>query len=244
MLLLTSVLTAFLQASGRIQAPAHFPNPQQDALDALDRIKPPIQFDVYAARSGDDLQVAIEVPADAVAAGRWKDGADLMALAEDADGQGVGSAEGKLSPSGHALLRIPLEPGSRVRRVAVRLHAADEVLVEGAPVPERTTLVGDPLVYVRGRKATADPIAILSFSRRHTIRMEWPVLAPLSACAVRLLDRDGRAVKSLQSIDRTDPRRVSLVWKIPRLKAGDYLIELIAGGSGANERKLLAVRVR
>lgn len=244
-LLGAATITAWLHAAAvSVQAPARPASPEQQALTALDRVKPPIQFAVYAARAGDDLQVAIEEPADAVAAGRWKNGADLTALAEGADGQGVGFAEGTLSPSGHALLRLPIEPGASVRRVAVRLHALDEVLIEAAPVAERTTLVGDPLVYRAGRHATADPIAILWFSRHDAIRVEWPILAPLSGGGVRLLDATGRPTPKRLTLDRTDPRVLRLRWKVPRLEPGDYLVEMTATGGAVHERTLLAIRVR
>jgi hypothetical protein len=45
-------------------------------------------------------------------------------------------------------------------------------------------------------------------------------------------------------LDRTDARVVRLDWKIPRLHAGDYLIELTVSGSTGGERKLLAIRIR
>jgi hypothetical protein len=149
-----------------------------------------------------------------------------------------------LPPSGHVVLRMPLVPGNSARSVAVRLHTPDEVLVENASVPAPTTLVGDPLVYRRGKSASDDPIAILWFSRRDRIRLTWPVLTPLSSCASRLLHAHGRPVKKRLTLDRSDPHEVRLDWEVPRLQPGDYLIELTATGSTGSERKLLATRVR
>lgn len=241
--LLVAVAVVLHPGSVVAQRPTCFQNAESRALEALDRFRPPIQFAVYGARSGDDLLVVVEVPSDAVAAGRWRDGADLTALAEDAYGQGAGSVEGRLPPSGRTLLRIAVVPRDPIRSVSVRLHAEDEVLVEEAILPAPKSLVGDPLVYRGAGRTPSEPIAILTFSRRETIRLQWPVLAPLLESTAALLDAGGRPVNKRLNLDRADPSLLTLDWRIPRVRPGDYLIELTATGGTTAERRYLAIRI-
>lgn len=226
-----------------VQRPTSVQSAESRALEALDRFRRPIQFAVYAARSGNDLLVVVEVPSDAVAAGRWKNGADLTALAEDAYGQGAGSVEGRLPPSGRTVLRIAIVPRDPIRSVSVRLHAEDDVLVEDAMLAAPTNLVGDPLVYRDGKRAPDEPIAIFSFSRRERIRLQWPVLAPLVGSTARLLDAGGSPVKTRLNVDHTTPDLLTLDWHIPHVKPGVYLIELTAANAVTAEPRYLAIRI-
>lgn len=225
------------------QRSASLASSEARALEALDRFRPPVQFGVYAARAGSDLLVVVEVPAEAVAAGRWRTGADLTALAEDAAGQGAGSAEARLPPSGRAVLRVTPVPRDPIRSVSVRLHTPDDLLVEDAILAAPATLVGDPLIYREGKREQGEPIAILSFSRGAMIRVQWPVLAPLSGSAATLLDATGQPVHKRLTLDRSNPGVLTLGWRVARLPPTDYLIELTTTAGTVSERRYLALRI-
>ena len=225
-------------------APTRLLTAEEAALAQLDRRRGPLQFASYAARDRDAVRVAVQVPEDAIAAGRWREGADLMAIAEDRDGQGVQSAEGKLI-AGHALLTIPVPSDVRLRAVAVRLHADGESLIDTASLESSAFLVGDPLAYRGGNRPLLYPLAILTFAHGDTARLEWPALKRLSSKSARLLDRTGKPLKTRLAVtESASPHTLSAELPIAPLGHGDYLVELTVSSEGATDRRLLALRVR
>ena len=73
------------------------------ALEPFAQVRASTQFFVYGALAGPTLTVTVEVPALAVEAGRWSDGAALDLIAEAADGRTVGITRGRLGANGRAL---------------------------------------------------------------------------------------------------------------------------------------------
>jgi hypothetical protein len=87
----------------------------------------------------------------------------------------------------------------------------------------------------------------LSCDRSDRLRVEWPVLAPLDRRAARLLDRKGQPLSIALPVSENDlgSRRVLVTeLALAPLTRGEYLVELVASGAAATERKLLALRVR
>jgi hypothetical protein len=68
--------------------------PREAALAVLERASRP--FAVYCIRSGNDFTVVAELSQSSIQAGRWKEGADVEAVASDADGRLLGRGQGAL----------------------------------------------------------------------------------------------------------------------------------------------------
>jgi hypothetical protein len=90
------------------------------------------------------------------------------------------------------------------------------------------------------------PAALRSFSRSDVIRVEWAILRPLDASAVRLLDRRGDPLPIALEVHgdaRADRDAVVAELALAPLARGEYIVEIIASASAVSERKLVAFRV-
>ena len=213
----------------------------KSALAVLDR---PGLFAVYAARAGGSLTVVTELTPQTVQRGRWKDGADLeVAIAND-DGDILANAHARIGGGADAtLLTLPVT-GTPVR-ASVRVRDARGTAADAVPLEASGVLVGDPLVYRSAARIDSRPVADFEFGRNERVRIEWPVLSPLDNHDVRLLDRNGRAIPvELPLTDDPAHKTLAIAMGLSGFGAGDYLIELNAGGQGIRERKLLAIRVK
>jgi len=85
---------------------------------------------------------------------------------------------------------------------------------------------------------------VFEFARNERIRVEWPVLAALDRREVRLLDRTGKPLPVELPLSEDQAHGVVVDMSLSGLPRGDYLIELTAGGGGATEKSLLAVRIK
>lgn len=216
---------------------------RESALSVLDRASG--LFAIYAARTGGTLTVVTELTPQAIQSGRWKDGADLDLTLSGDDGDVIGSAHGRIGGESNAAA-LTLRVSGTAARAMVRVRdehgtAADGVKLDAASA----TLVGDPLVYRSTNRIAEHPAAAFEFARNERIRIEWPVLAPIEMQAVRLLDRNGRAIPvELPLAPSADQKTLGMQMGLSGFGAGDYLIELTATAHGASERKLLAIRIR
>ena len=219
------------------------PSPRESALIVLDRASRP--FAGYVAAAGKKLTVVAELSAASIQAGRWKEGADVEVASVNAAGDIVGSARGRLEPGAFSVA-IPLAvQGEWPARVTIRLRGTADAVDDWVKLtPPSAKLLGEPLAYRSGSRIAVRPVAGFEFARNERIRVEWPVLAALDRREVRLLDRTGKPLPVELPLSEDQAHGVVVDMSLSGLPRGDYLIELTAGGGGATEKSLLAVRIK
>ena len=236
------------ELSARPGGSAGPPPPVAAALDTLSRLRTSTQFFTYGALVGQALTVVIEVPAAAVRAGRWKDGAALEVMAETESGDVVGTSRARLTPNGRAVVTVPVEGPVQPAIVFVRLRADGESVVERTAIaPGPSTIVGDPQAYRSGPRGLAIPVAHFEFARDERLKLDWPVLAKVDRADIRLLDRQGQPLKHRATVEDQDGaggRHLVANLSFTALGRGDYVVELAATAGTATERKLLAFRIK
>jgi VWFA-related protein len=218
------------------------------ALEPLKGVQPSTQFFTYAAVTGSTLQVTIEVPALAVQAGRWADGAALDLIADAADGKTVGIGRGRLPGNGRTTVTVPLEGPTPPSVLMVRLRAEGESITQRVPIiPNPSSLVRDPQVFRSSHRGLNTPVASFMFARDERVKVDWPVTKRLDSHEARLLDRFGLPLKfrvPLQEQEVGQGTHLVTELALAPLGRGDYIIELTATAGSLTETRLLALRVR
>ena len=226
-------------------AAAAGPSAREAALTILDRASRP--FAAYVAAAGKTLTVVTEMSAGAIQAGRWKQGADVEAIAIGASGETLASAKGTIPAGSYsAALKLDVAAGWPAR-VEVRLRGDGEGPAQDwvkMPAPS-DTLLGDAVAFRSASRIALRPVAAFEFARNERIRAEWPVRKTLDRREVRLLDQKGKPLPVELPLSEDAEKRVLTVdMSLSGLPRGDYLIELTAGAAGVTERRLLALRIR
>jgi hypothetical protein len=220
--------------------------PREAALAILERASRP--FAAYCARSGSDLVIVAELSAASIQAGRWKEGADIEAVASAADDTPVAKAHGRIDPGAYATtIRLPLRDGVLPAHVSVSVRGESEKPAEDwvKIYPPTGTLVGDPFAYRTASRIAARPVAAFEFARNERVRVEWPDLAPIERREVRLLNRAGKVLLPGLPVTADSAHRITVFeMGLSNLPHGDYLLELIAGAGETTESHLLALRIR
>jgi VWFA-related protein len=224
------------------------PAPVANALAPLTKIKPSAQFFAYGAIAGSTLTVVLEVPPEAVEAGRWHDGAEIHLLADAAAGETVGTARGRLAPNGRAVVQVPLDGLKRPSSLMVHVRAEGEAVTERVTVGANpNAFVGDPLGYRSSSRGLSVPVASFVFAADEKLSLQWPLLQPIDRAEARLLDRFGEPLKygiDVKAQDAGAARRLVSTLKFSNLGRGDYVLELTVSKGAATERNLTALRVR
>jgi VWFA-related protein len=224
------------------------PPPVANAMAPLTKVKPSAQFFAYGAVAGPMLTVVLEVPQEAVAAGRWSEGAEVHLLADVGGSETVGTARGRLQPNGRAVVQVPLDGAKRPTSVMVHVRAAGESVTERIAVGANpNAMVGDPLGYRSSRRALAVPVGSFVFASDDKLALEWPLLQPVDHFHARLLDRFGEPLKfgiDLKAQDAGASRRLVSNLKFSNLGRGDYVLELTVQKGDVSEKNMLALRVK
>ena len=219
-----------------------------NALEPLTQVRASTQFFVYGALSVRAVTVTIEVPALAVEAGRWSDGAALDLIAEAADGRTVGIGRGRLAPTGARSSPCRWTDSTPPSELMVRVRADGESIAQRVSVGgQPSTLVGDPQVYRSGLRGMNTPVASFIFARDERVRLDWPVFAALDRYEARFIDRFGLPLGTRVKVESQDAgvnRRLVGEITLAPLGRGDYIIELTAVTAGAAETRLLGIRVK
>jgi hypothetical protein len=220
--------------------------PREAALAILERASRP--FAAYCARSRNDLTVVAELTASSIQAGRWKEGADVEAVASAADGRHVAKGQGHIDAGTYAtMIRLPIESGAAPAHVSVSVRGSGEKPADDwvKIYPPSGKLLGDPLAYRSASRITTRPVAAFEFARNERVRIEWPELAPLDRREARLLDRAGKVLLPSLAVSADAGRAMTVVeMALTNLPHADYLFELVAGAGDVSESHLLAVRIR
>jgi VWFA-related protein len=236
-------------APGTAASRVEMATPVQNALTVLERASTARAFGTYVAVAGNSLTVVAELSAASVQANRWKDGADVEVLATGAGGEPAGAARARLEPGARsAVIKLPLSGAAWPDHVSVTFRGpgqppSDDWVKLG---PRGGALVGDAVAYRSAPRAVTSPVGAFEFVRNERVRLEWPVLGGLDRREARLLDRLGKPFPiDLPISEDASKGAAVLVTELPlaALK-GDYVIELTAGGGGATEHRLTAIRVK
>jgi VWFA-related protein len=221
------------------------PSAREAALTILDRASRP--FAAYVASAGRTLTVVTEMSASAIQTGRWKQGADVEAVAIGANGEPLASARGTI-PAGSYSAALTLDVSAAwPARVEVRLRGDGEGPAQDwVKMPaSSTTLIGDAVAYRSASRIAPRPVAAFEFARNERIRAEWPVLTALDRREVRLLDQKGKPLPVELPLSEDPAKRTLVVeMSLSGLPRGDYLVEVTVGAAGKTEQRLLAIRVR
>ena len=218
------------------------------ALGMLSRVRPSAQFYAYGAVADKTMTVAVEVPQEAIDAGRWSEGGALELIADSATGDMVGTATGKLLANGRALIVMPLDGTARPSNLFVRLRADGEAISERVALnPQTLSLAGDPVAYRSGPRGTGVPVASFLFTRQDRLRLDWPVAPGVEKYDVRLLDQFGQPLQTepgVQPVEAAAGRHLVAELPLAALGRGDYVVELTVTAGQLVGRKLTAFRVR
>jgi VWFA-related protein len=219
-----------------------------DALGTLSHARPSAQFYAYGAVHDRTMTVAIEVPDEAVDAGRFGDGGTLEMIADTAEGETVGSVTSKLLPNGRALVTLPLDGAIRPATLFVRLRADGEAITERVTVTATSVaLAGDPVLYRSGPRGSGVPVASFLFTHQDRMRVEWPVADGVAQYDVRLLDQFGHPLQMRPDVrpqDTSAGKRLIADLSLAPLGKGDYVVELTVKAGDTTEQKLTAFRMR
>ncbi len=175
-------------------------------------------------------------------------GADLDAVLIDGGGAIVSQAKGHIAPgTTSTLVQIvpdpPVGPGEYTVRVRSRMPGGSETMSMPVVLPAAPQASG--AVFIRRGPSTGNkdvPTGDLRFRRSDRVRVEVPSAADVTSA--RLLDRTGRPIAAIPVVaaSRTDPdgtRWASGEAALAPLAPGDYIIEVVAGGT----RTMAAFRI-
>jgi VWFA-related protein len=243
-------MAAIVEARAAGAAAAAGPSPIDTALGALALTRPGAPLHFHGAAVGAELSVVTEIPASAMEAGRWKQGADVRVMLTSESGRTLSGA-GRIRPGARGVVvRIPVGSDPGPWQAMVRVRAEGEPPHTDTVAIARTagTVLGPPTAFRAAAPASSQlsPVAVFHFRRTERIRVEWPVLQPLTARQARVLSRVGQPLAvPVVLTDRTHGGQTFVAADVnfSPLVAGDYLIELTATSGSATARELIAVRV-
>lgn len=233
-----------------VAAAAAGPSPLDTALDALARTRPGSPIHLLGSAGGSDLAIVAEAPASAIEAGRWKQGADVQVMVATEAGRTLSGA-GRIPPGARGVVirvKVGSDPGPWQAMVRVRADG-EPPHTDSLTVTRAVGSLLGPAVGFRAAAAAAapfSPVAAFQFRRTERLRVEWPVLQPLTSRHARLLSRTGAPLPApiVVSDGATDGGAlVAAELMLGPLGAGDYVIEMTATSGDNTERSLLAFRV-
>jgi len=221
-----------------------------DEIDRLSRLHPDAEVFAYGAPTATGVDVAIELASAPLAAGRWKQGADVRVAVMAPDGTSANVTGRVAAGSRSALLTIPFDRAHRAPwSVAVVVtgdgdRAQDQIDV---PVPD-AAVVGLPMAWraTPSPRSPLLPMADFQLRRNERLHIEWPIVQEPASRAARLLDRKGQPLVADLPLATSSPDRRVLALDLPMssLPEGDFLIDLtVTGASGESERRVLGFRV-
>ena len=200
----------------------------------------PVIWNPQGGGTGGTLWVVGELEFRTAREPAWAAGAQAEVLLLAADGAQLGSTQvdvpaGQSAFSSRVPTSTPLAAGDYA--VRIRLRGRDAVVSDTArvTVPAQPTAIGEALLWRRGASTglqyinTADP----RFQRSDRLRLELPT--SISGATARLLDRAGKALQIPVPVsERTDADGIRWIvadLALSPLAAGDYAIEVTAGGA-------------
>jgi VWFA-related protein len=204
------------------------------------RVRPAVWMHAQGGATGGSVWVVGELDFRTLREPGWVGGVSGDVLLLSGNGDELGSAPVTL-PAGQGAFSIrvpttsPLAPGDYAIRVRLRGRDASASDTARVTVPEKPSPVGEAVMWRRGGSTgpqfvrTADP----RFQRSDRLRLE--LATDTNGATARLLDRVGKALQvPVQVSERADADGVRWIVAdvtLAPLAAGDYAIEVTAGGA-------------
>ena len=221
-------------------------------LERLGKLSGDARVFTSAILSATSLDVVVEMSAQELSSGNWKDGAafKIEVTSRDEGGKPI-AAEGRIEPGLRSgMVKIPLAGSSAAGwRLRVRVQSATGLLEDDIVVsPSKPSLIGDAIAYraAPGPRAPIRAVADYKFYRTERIHVEWPVTKSLDERSARLLNRRGEPLAVPVTVtERVDGDRIVVAADLVLgpLADADYVIELTGAAGGEKLQKLLAFRV-
>jgi VWFA-related protein len=221
------------------------------ALAPLARLRPSSAIQTHGRVAGSELAIVVEIGAQQIEAGHWRQGGDVQVIVTTESGDSVGTAAGRIEPGSRAtLVRVPVAKQAGPFQAAIRMRGEGETAATDRLTVRRAdaALVGDALVYrsASGAQSAVRPSAGFQFLRSERVRVEWPVLKPLDRREARLLGASGSPLAVPVTVTERELEGGPVVnadLSLAPLSPGDYVIELTVGAGEVTEKKLVAIRV-
>ena len=221
------------------------------ALASLARLASSSDLFTRGVMRDGEMVVAVELAGPLLADPRWTTGAQIAATVSGANGDIVGSGQGRLVAGADSTeLHVPLTTagaGPWQVRVRVKSDADDRTDVADVPV-DSGSLLGSPLLYRASPAGNAPlrPAASFGFRRTERVHIECPITRALDERQARLLDRAGHPVQAVLNVTERstgDHSVLAIDLSLGSLGPGDYLLEITAGAGTTTDRKLIAIRI-
>ncbi len=224
----------------------------ESALGALGRARATNEIVTTATIGAGEIVTVVELGPGFEAAG-WSGGAAVQVDAVGPGGARAGPASALIEPGTRGVVvRLPITAAAGPWRVVAKVTGPRTMQDGIEAVADSGRLLGGAIVYraTPSPRAPLRPVADLLFRRTERLHVEWPVRLPVDATAVRLLDRQGRALPvTLTAVPGTSPVAsgagpvLTVDFNLAPFPEGDYVLEVQATEGPAGERKLQAFRV-
>jgi hypothetical protein len=221
----------------------------EEAFGALSRLRLDAPLFTYGVIANQQAAVVVELTA--AQALRATAATAVQVELTKADGTAVGAGEGQIAPATRGtVVRVPL--GFDLDgpwRARITVGAGRDRLQDSVEVREGTgALVSDAIVYraTPSPRSPLVPAADFRFRRTERVHVEWARLADIDRREARLLGRDGKPLAVPVAVTEREVDGqvfVAADVNLAPLVDGEYAVELVVGGGGETERRVIAIRV-
>jgi VWFA-related protein len=221
----------------------------EEAFGALSRLRLDAPLFTYGVIANQQAAVVVELTA--AQALRSTAATAVQVELTKADGTAVGKSEGQIAPATRGtVVRVPL--GFDLDgpwRARITVGAGRDRLQDSVEVREGTgALVSDAIVYraTPSPRSPLVPAADFRFRRTERVHVEWARLADIDRREARLLGRDGKPLAVPVAVTEREVDGqvfVAADVNLAPLVDGEYAVELVVGGGGETERRVIAIRV-
>lgn len=226
------------------------PTAEEAAMNVLSRVRPDAALHIHAARHGQTLTVAVELPLSSASA--WRQGGQIHVTATDAQEQDVTGVATLAQGARGAEIRLLVPSNSHGPwRIRARISQADEAVEDLTRVSDdEESVFGDSRLYRAGPQLSAPYRAVADpqFWRNERARLEWllPRREAPYVVKARLLQPTGTPLAYTPPVtveDTDDGVRVRVDLTLTALASADYLVELSTTHDDKDARTLQAIRV-
>jgi len=238
-------------AAMMVAAPAvEVPVLVSDEVSRLSRLRPNAEAFVYGAPTATGLDVTVELASGPIAAGRWKQGADVRVVVTAPDGVSANTTSRVAAGTRSVVVALPFDRARRGPWSVTAVVTGDGERVQDqldVPVPD-AAIVGMPMAWraTPSPRSPLLPMADFQLRRNERLHIEWPIVQEPVTKAAKLLDRKGQPLVADLPLAVPPPDRHVLALDLPMssLPEGDFLVDwTVAGANGVSERRVLGFRV-
>ena len=197
-----------------------------------------------------ELRVLAELDSKTAANSVWQQGGTARIVVKSLEGETVAQSEAALGVGERTLavaLPLPTTIAPGEYRVQVRLTTSSKIDSVGDSVafsvPARATTIGEPAVLRRGPSTGIKyvPTADLRFRRQERVRLEAPLVIPVTRVRATLVDSSGKSMSlPVQVTERAEgSARLAVVdLSLAPLAAGGYAV-IVTDAEDTNQPRVL-----